>query len=304
MADRSADQDDETRSTSSAKRDSTQGAEPEAPQPEDPSAQPLALATPPERYSFSRFTRDSWAHFRGAAASLIALFCAIHVVAALLPYLIVFDVPDAAGYPLVFLFRVVLPVLLGTVAMAVGSILLLRRSDVDAPLAVEGFRKAWREVAQRAPDVAVMGLVASLFAIVAVLFLGAYGFLILHFFYGPPVAIQALLAKRGSYGDALQQSRALLQGNWRTILYLLNAALAIGAVGLLVLDLIVRLVGTGGGPVLAVIQGLVLGTLTASLAGAQVSIFLYLQRRREPHPGHVEHEDELVSEEAAGPNQD
>ncbi len=301
MADPSGDDDARTSSASSASRVAAEGAEPDAAEPEDENAQPAGVAPPRERYSFSTFARESWAHFRGAAAPLIAVFCALHVVAALLPYLVVFDVPDAAGYPLVFLFRVVLPVLLGTLAIAVGSILLLRRWGDDGPVAVEDSGSAWREVAERAPDVAVMGLVASLFAIVAVLFLGAYGFLILHFFYGPPVAIQALLVTRGSYGDALQQARALLQGNWRTILYLLNAALAVGAVGLLVLDLIVRLFGTGGGVVLALFQGLVLGTLTALMAGAQVSIFVYLQHRSRPPR---EAEDELVKGEAAGPNQD
>lgn len=262
----------------SPRRDAAHSTEATQPEAGDAPADPPVAR---ERYSFSRFARDSWMHFRVGAASLIALFCLMHVIAALLPYLVTFEVPDAVGYPLVFLFRVVVPVLLGTIAIAIGSRLLLRAPGDELRAAEGASRSVSRDVTARWPDVAVMGLVASMFAIVTVLFLGAYGFLILHFFYGPPVAIQALVTERISYRDALQRARALLQGNWRTILYLLNASLAIGAVGLLVLDLVVRLVGTGGGPVLAVFQGVVLGALTAFLAGAQVSIFLYLRTQLE-----------------------
>ena len=216
----------------------------------------------------------------------------------MLPYLVTFDVPAAIGYPLVFLFRVVLPVLIGTVAMAIGSSLLL---DSPGPGEVStsnaSLRSAWRQIGPRRFDVVVMGLVASLFAIAAVLFLGAYGFLILHLFYGPPIAIQVLVGEAGSYRESLQRARMLLRGNWRTILYLLNASLAIGAVALLVLDLIVRFVGGGGGALLAVFQGLVLGALTALLAGAQVSLFLYLLR---DHSNVVDATE--VSEAVEGPN--
>ena len=251
-----------------------------------------------ERYSFSTFTRQSWLAFRGAARSLILLFGVAHVLAAVLPYLVAFDVPAALGYPLVFLFRVVLPVLIGTVAMAIASSLLLDSPDPgEASTSNASLRSAWREIGPRRIDVVVMGLVASLFAIAAVLFLGAYGFLILHLFYGPPIAIQVLVGEAGSYRESLQRARLLLRGNWRTILYLLNASLAIGAVALLVLDLIVRFVGGGGGALLAVFQGLVLGALTALLAGAQVSLFLYLRR---DHSNVVDPTE--VSEAVEGPN--
>lgn len=267
------------------------------PRPDDREVAEDAIGS--RRYSFSAFARDAWSQFRSATPRLIAIFCIVHVIAALLPYLVVFDVPDAVGYPLVFLFRVVIPVVLGTFAVATSSVWLLGGRRVDA----DEEQPAEREVARpldriRAQwsDVVVMGLVASLLGTGAVLLLGAYGFLILHLFYGPPVAMQALLLERVPYRDALQRAKLLLRGNWRTILYLLNVSLGIGALSLVILDLVVRAVG--GGPdalvrtVLGIAQGLVLGALVAFIAGAQAALYVYLRDQAAARP-------ERTTEEAA-----
>lgn len=241
---------------------------------------------PAARYSFTTFWRQSWTHFRSATAPLVAIFCVVHIVAAVLPYVVVFDVPDAVGYPLVFLFRVFLPVVLGSVAIAIASVLLTNRmasvaGEAPPPRPIGAVRERWSEVL-------VLALIASLMGTAAVLLLGAYGFLILHLFYGPPVAAQVLILERLSYRDALQRAKLLLNGNWRAVLYLLNAALAIGALGLLLLDLVVRLTGGGSDavvrPVLGLAQGIVLGTLTAFMAAAQLAVFLYLRDHHAPAP--------------------
>lgn len=266
----------------------TEGTEPAADVRSDASgaADPGIRST---RYSFSAFIRDSWTQFRSEAPRLIAIFCFVHVVAALLPYLVVFDVPDAVGYPLVFLFRVAIPVVLGTFAVAAASLLLLEGPDLETddgtldgvtPRPLDRIRARWT-------DLVVMGLVASLLGTAAVLLLGAYGFLILHLFYGPPVAAQVLTLEGLRYGEALQRARVLLRGNWRTILYLLNASLAIGALGLFVLDVVVRALGGPDAvvrPVLGLAQGLVLGTLVAFIGGAQAAIYLHLRNEGAERP--------------------
>lgn len=228
--------------------------------------------------------RDAWRHYRGAALPLIVVFCIAHVVAALLPYLVRFDVPNAVGYPLVFLLRVVVPVILGTVAVAIGTIVVNGPADPDHDAeARPGLAAATARLRGRTGDVLTLGVVAALMGIGAVFLLGAYGFLILHLFYGPPIAIQVALRQGLGTRAALQRARALLRGSWRAILYLLNAALAIGALSLLLLDLFVRLVGGGPEVVtrisLAMLQGVVLGTLAAFVAGAQVAIYAYLLER-------------------------
>ena len=256
---------------------------------EDSSTEPIdAEAGGPaaiRRYSFSAFARDSWTQFRSATRPLVTIFCAVHIVSAVLPYLVVFDVPDAVGYPLVFLFRVVIPVVLGTIAVAIASVVLDGRRDGEgsegavANGALQSLRTRWA-------DVLVLGLVASLMGTGAVFLLGAYGFLILHFFYGPPIAAQVLTVEGSTYRDALQRARTLLRGNWRVVLYLLNSALVIGALGLLLLDLVLRLVGDGSDavvrPLMGLAQGLVLGTLTAFVAAAQFAVFLYLRDQVPP----------------------
>ena len=131
-----------------------------------------------------------------------------------------------------------------------------------------------------------MTLVATLLAIVAVLFLGAYGFIVLHLFYGPPVAMQVLVSERLPLRDSLIRARSYLRGNWRLLAYLFALALLIGLVTFVVLggafSVMREMVEPWRSLGLAGWQGLVTGALSSVIVAAQLALYLHL---REVWPG-------------------
>lgn len=199
-----------------------------------------------------------------------------------MPFAIFFSVPTIAALPTVFLIRVVVPVLLGSIAVAIISVLILRRRA--EPSATLG--DAISLVRTGGMDVLTMSLVATLLAIVAVLFFGAYGFVVLAFFYGPPIAMQVLASERLPLRASLSTARSYLSGNWRLVLYLFTIALGSGLVAFVVLG--AAFAGLREGPrpwssiALALSQGLVTGALASVVAAAQVAAYL---RVREGFPG-------------------
>lgn len=207
----------------------------------------------------------------------MAISCALHVAAALAPYLIFFRIPEAAALPVVFLIRVVVPVILGSITVAVISLLFLRRQA--QPSASIGEAIALTRTG--GTDVLAMSLVATMIAILAVLFLGAYGFIVLHLFYGPPVAMQVLASERLPLRDSLSTARSYLHGNWRLLAYLFAVALLVGLVTFVILG--AAFAGLRNAPeptrtmVMVVSQGLITGALAAFVAAAQVALYLQLR---------------------------
>jgi len=216
----------------------------------------------------------------------------LHLIAAFAPFLIFFSVPDAAALPLIFLVRVVAPVMAGSLAVAVISVLLLPPSAEPSP----GVRAAARLARGAGMDLWAMSLVATMLAIVAVLFFGAYGFLVLHFFYGPPIAMQVLMSERLSLRESLRSARAYLRGSWRLVLYLFSIALILGMLTFVVLGAAFSAWQDSSEPwsslALAGSQGIVTGAFAAVVAAAQVALYLQV-RMEEPAPA--------GSEERAGP---
>lgn len=208
---------------------------------------------------------------------MLAVCCGLHLLAAFAPYLIFFRIPEGAALPLIFLIRVVIPVLLGSMAVAVVSPLVIRRRQGSETSIGEAITLA----RSGGTDVLAMSLVATTGAIVAVSFLGAYGFLVLHLFYGPPVAIQTLVAEGLPFRESLQKARCYLSGNWRLVAYLFALALVIGLVTFVVLGGAFGAMREVAEPWrslgLTASQGLVTGALSAVIVAAQIVLYLHVR---------------------------
>lgn len=240
------------------------------------------------RYGFGAFVRHGWEVFRRDPQRTIGAFCLLHVLAALIPFVFFFEVSDEATLPLIFLTRVVVPVIVGSVAVAVGSRILGRRdetagaeqpdevdiTDVDDVNTVAA-------PGSRAVDLFALSLIAAMFSVAGVLFLRAYGILILHMFYGPPVAMQVAVLEGRSFSEATKRARSLLRGNWRLILYMLNVALLIGILNLVLLGPVYGLLpddfDLAASLAVSVVHGIALGLLTSYLAAVQVALYEHLR---------------------------
>ena len=248
----------------------------------------------PPRYGFGAFVRHAWEVFRRDPQRAIGIFCLLHVLAALIPFVFFFEVSDEATLPLIFLTRVVIPVIVGSIAVAIGSRILGRgteapsdgSTDEEAPL--EDVEPAGVS-GTRALDLFALSLIAAMFSIAGVLFLRAYGFLILHMFYGPPVAMQVAVLEGRSFSEATRRARTLLRGNWRLILYMLNVALLIGILNLILLGPVYGLLpddfDMAASLAVSVVHGVVLGVLTSYLAAVQVALYEHL--RDQPERGEL-----------------
>ncbi len=129
--------------------------------------------------------------------------------------------------------------------------------------------------------VLVMASVASGVALVAVIFLGGYGVVLLPFFYGPPVAMQILIAEKRPPGEAVSAARERLRGNWHTIVYLFGVAVASGILALVPVGALFSLAADRGDlPTVGAVtlgRGALVG-LFATFAGVmQVTLYLHLR---------------------------
>lgn len=167
--------------------------------------------------------------------------------------------------------------LLGSIAVAVVSVLILRRRGEPST----GTREAIRLVRSSGIDLVAMSLIATILAILAVLFMGAYGFILLHFFYGPPIAMQVLVSERLPLRDSLTKARSYLRGNWRLILYLLSVSLLLGLLSFVALGAafagVRELTDPWRSVLLAVSQGVVTGAIAAVVAAGQIALYLELR---------------------------
>lgn len=199
-------------------------------------------------------------------------------MAAFAPFLIFFRIPESAALPVIFLIRVVVPVLLGSLAVAVISALLVRRQEQTSTSVSEAVSVARRP----GTDLLAMSLVATMLAIVAVLFLGAYGFIVLHLFYGPPIAMQVLVTEGLPSRDSLRRARAYLRGNWRLFAYLFALALVVGLVTFVILGASFTVTREAPEPWRslgsAASQGLVTGALSSVVVAAQIALYLHLRK--------------------------
>ncbi len=246
------------------------------PGPDEAAVPPEALQDGPARYGFGSFLTDSWALLRAHVRALVGIFVGVHVVAALVPFLFFFRPDAGVALPVVFLIRVVIPVALGSLAVALVSPSMIAPADPTPSLRAEE-----RRIRAARADLVAMCLLASMAAVVAVIFLGAYGFLILPLFYGPPIAMQILSAEGASFGEAMTGARVMLKNNWRTMLYLFNVSLGTGLVAFVLIGGLFSLLTGGPEPITSVIvaigQGAIVGSLAAFLAAGQNAIFLRLR---------------------------
>jgi nitrate reductase NapE component len=253
---------------------------------------------PVARYGLGRFLADGWAEWRRRPRVWLGVFIGLHVAAALVPFLIFFDVPDDGTLAIVFLVRVVVPLVAGSVAVALATHL-ARRGAADDPATEHGSPSPSLE--GKWVDLLSLALFAALLGVVLVLFLGAYGFLILHFVYGPPIAAQVLLFEGLPFREALVRTRLLLAGNWRMVLYLLTVAIVIGLIGFVVVGALYSLVDgrsdTPAALVLSVGQALVVGALTSYLGAAQTGLYLSLSAKEPSSMDGTEATEETASQD-------
>lgn len=224
---------------------------------------------------------DAWGVFTQHLRLCLGLFAAFHLVAAALSFLLLLaasSLGNAAAIPARLIAGVVLPVIAGSLAVAA-----LARHVLSRPRLGETEASGPASHGLLRSDVIGMTLVAALVAVVAVIFLGGFGILLLPFFYGPPIAMQFVVAEEMSLSEALHAARAALAGGWHTMLYLLLVALVLGVISIVPVGGLVSLANERDDlytiAALSLGRGLLIGLFAGFLGAMQIAIF---QRLRHP----------------------
>lgn len=223
---------------------------------------------------------DGWDVFTGHLRPCLGLFAGFHLVAAALSFLLLLaasSLGDVAAIPARLIAGVVLPVIAGSLAVAALSRHVLSRHTEGEDEAAAVSRGLVRS------DVIGMTLVATLVAVGTVVLLGGFGILLLPFLYGPPIAMQFVVAEESSLSEALHKGRAALAGAWHTMLYLLLVALILGVISIVPVGGLVSLADGRADlytiAALSLGRGLLIGLFAGFLGAMQIALF---QRLRHP----------------------
>jgi uncharacterized membrane protein len=176
--------------------------------------------------------------FSGVLAAAARLYRARFKTAALLFAVISFGISVLALLGLTevgriqllaaFLTQIVLPSILGSVAVAAGS-LLFEGALKDRLVTIKDAMDALRPM-QR--DILMASLFSSMLALWAVILMGQFGLILLPLFFGPPIIIQAIAIEKLSIREARTRAREILRGRTgRVLVYLLVIALGVGLLG-------------------------------------------------------------------------
>jgi hypothetical protein len=143
-----------------------------------------------------------------------------------------------------FLTQIVLPSILGSVGIAVASVLhdgAQRNATVTLKDAIDALRPMRR-------DILVASVFSSLLALWAVILIGQSGLILLPLFFGPPILVQVISLEKLSLKEARTRARNLLKGRTtRVLLYLLVIALGIAFIAVAILaPLLAALEGSSG----------------------------------------------------------
>lgn len=247
---------------------------------EDDEQQPF-----PHPAGFATILRIAFDHFWANFTTLAALFCAVHLFLTLIPFVFFFEIPDSTQLSLFLLLQILLPVSLGSVALAVGSGYIANdiagRDDVTPG-------SVWRSLGVLRRETFMAAFLAAVIALLAALLLGFYGLFLLPLFYGPPLVAQTIAIERVSMRSALRRAKEVAARTvLRVFVYLLNVSLGIGVIAFVVVGTLIELTDqapeTATAIVLAVIQGIVLGLLIAYLACVQTVLYLSLRAEKESY---------------------
>jgi hypothetical protein len=185
-----------------------------------------------------------------------------------------------------FLAQIVLPVVIGTFAMAVSSVI-YDEAVAGRTIAV---REAFDRIRPLNRDVLVSGLFASMIAIWAVIVLAQFGFVLMPLFFGPPILIQVIALERLTLRPARTRAREILKGQTaRVIVYLLVIALGIGLLGTAALSAFLAIADRGGSDLLlagvfSVVQIVVAAFMLPFLAASSYVCYSAVVELEEPSP--------------------
>lgn len=199
----------------------------------------------------------------------LAVLFALASIAITLLSLVGLASPGRLELFLAFAAQIVLPVIIGSFAMALASVMYADRSGEPV-----GVRDAWGRVRPRSRDILFSGLFASMLALWAVILLRQFGFVLMPLFFGPPIAIQVIALEGLDFRPARSRSRELLKGQTgRVVVYLVVVALAVGLLGTATLSATVAVLdpaldGATLAGVFSIVQVLVAALMLPFLAGA------------------------------------
>jgi len=186
---------------------------------------------------------------------------------------------------LAFSAQIILPVVLGTIAMALASVMFAETGE-----GALGPRAAWRRITPLTRQMVFSGLFASMIAIWAVLLLREFGFILMPLFFGPPILIQVIALEKLDLRPARTRAFQLLRGQiGRVLVYLVVIALAIGLLGTALLSTVVVvfdpvLDGAVLAAVFSVFQVLVAALMLPYLAAAEFVCYRTLVRIEQTRP--------------------
>ena len=219
----------------------------------------------------SGLARAAWQFYKRNFGAVVGpLWITQAILAALArAYLLLPDV--SRGYTLL-LIEVLVPMLIGTVVLAVVTV---RIESIDRGERLS-IASAWTRLGSHRSRLALMALLPTLVALLLAIPTGTRLLVLLLFngFFGPPLVMHALALEGRSGTDALTRARELLRGRGpRTVLYLVNVVVGTGLVSLFVGGAIFQATtGTGTLELVAIpVQ-----TLVAAIALGYVGVFEYV----------------------------
>lgn len=226
----------------------------------------------PQYLSFTNVVAQSGRLYARRWKPLAVVFAMTSIVISLLS-LIGLASPGRLELFVAFAAQIVLPVILGSFAMALASVLYADRSEAM------GIRTAWERIRPRSRDIFFSGLFASMLALWAVILLRQFGFVLMPLFFGPPIAIQVIALEGLDFRPARSRSRQLLTGQTgRVVVYLVVIALAVGLLGTAALSASVAILdpaleGAALAGVFSIVQVLVAAVMLPFMGAAMYVIY-------------------------------
>ena len=232
--------------------------------------------------SFSGVIANGWRLYRANLKPAALLFGLVALAISVLSLVGLAGLGKAELF-VAFLAQIVLPVVIGTYAMAVSAVL-FDEAVAGHPI---GLKAATDKLGPLRKDVLVSGLFASMIAIWAVILLAQFGFVLMPLFFGPPILIQVIALERLTLRPARTRAREILKGQTsRVIVYLLVVALLIGLLGTAALGAFLAVADNGGSDLLlagvfSIVQILVAAFMLPFLAACSYVCYTALLESQE-----------------------